>query len=76
MEESTILNICTAATMWKFRNFLAILILREITFGQVRSKPAILIILEALNLDGLAILLLKMSEISKNLKFIAAKVVK
>ena len=63
--------------LWKFSNFPAILILREINFGWVqRVKTVISSILEAMNIDFLGISLLKMAKISKNSKFTAAQMVK
>ena len=60
--------------MTKFSNFPVTLILRGINFR--RSKPAISIILEALNFDFGKNVPLEMSKVSKNTKFIAAQMVK
>ena len=55
-------------------NFAATLILREINFR--RSNNPILTFLEALHFDDLGISSLKMTKLSKDLKFRAAKMVK
>ena len=59
-------------TVWKFGNFPATLILREIS----RSKTAILSILEALTYEFWEFLHVKVSKISKSSKFRADNVVK
>ena len=63
--------------MWKFKNFTATQILREIKFGNFRgSKTAILAILKALNFEFWDIPHLEMLRIPKIWNFQVAKKVK
>ena len=63
--------------MLKFSNFHATLILREINFGSMQNvKTTILTITDPLNFELVGISYLKMSKISQNVKFGAAKMVK
>ena len=63
--------------MWKFHNFSATYILREINFGHIKaSKIASLPILAALNFEILELFHIFKHEIPKKSKFKASKMVK